>query len=107
MPRVGLTGSTYFRGPAEDRDIDLFTEDSPNIRAQLLAWGFRPLPISGKCGPNMKAMYRRGRVDVGLLENIDRKIFEQKIASITPVRALMALCKKRTRTKIWGRIQNL
>ena len=111
--RIGVTGSRFFGRTHPESDIDLFAQDSPEIRAELLSLGFHEKRLSGKGGPNMTGMYRRvdeetGRsVDVALHASFDRKMMEQRIACTTPVRILLSLCTKKTRDRIWARLQTL
>jgi hypothetical protein len=110
--RVGLTGSKLFGGAGEGSDTDVYVQDHPATRAQLLAAGFIEIMHTGKCGPNVPKIFRKqdpilGSIDVGLCKSFERKHFENRVASITPIRLLMRHAPKRVRTAIWQRIQNL
>lgn len=113
MPRFGLTGSRHFGSAKADSDTDLFTQDSPAMRAHLLSLGFRKIDIVGSGGPNNRAVFRLGkmgkpgRVDVAMMRDFDRKAKENAIASIAPLKALMRLAPKRIRAAVWWRIQKL
>jgi hypothetical protein len=104
---LALTGSRYFQNAKPGSDYDFFTQDSPEIRRQLLSEGFVKIPLIGRCGPNTKAIYRRGNVDVGLITDMARKLREQKIMSLPPARLLLRSLPKRGRIFFWNIIQQL
>jgi hypothetical protein len=101
-----LTGSRYF-GKRSSSDFDFFMQNSIEAQRELLGAGFKRVPTIGKCGPNMVAMYRKGNIDVGLVEDLDRKKLEQKILSVTPARALMCILPKPLRTFLWNIVQQI
>ena len=111
--KVGLTGSRLFaRRGRPGSDFDFFVEDSPQVRAALLAEGFTELPISGKAGPNMRTLFRlgnmgEGHIDVGLVASFDRKNFENRMMTLTPFRIIAAVGPKSVRTFLWKVVQSL
>jgi len=104
--KIGITGSRAFGTATPESDIDLFMQDSPETRRNLMAMGFRELPIRGKGGPNMTSVFRRANVDVALQANIDRKIRENETISRSPLRFLMRLPKE-VRELVWSKVQRI
>lgn len=109
--RIGFTGSSFFGGAGRGSDFDFYAQDSVEVRARLLAEGFRPLKQTGVCGPNVIAVYRKGEgsrhIDIGLTRSFERKHFENRIMALTPLRLINRFASKRTRTKVWGIVQKL
>lgn len=101
-----LTGSRYFAN-STDSDFDFFMQESIEAQRELIGAGFKRVPTVGKCGPNMVAIYRKGNIDVGLVADLQRKKFEQKILSTSPARALMCVLPKPFRTFFWNIVQQL
>jgi len=109
MP-IYLTGSRRFGSANEHSDFDLFTQHSPELKADLISHGFEDLGNGGHCGPNLASMMRKklpnGRqVDLGLYHNSRRKLREQRILEFTPIRLFMRHAPKETRIKLWGILQ--
>jgi hypothetical protein len=110
---VGFTGSRFFGSGGEGADYDLFAQDSPNLRARLMSIGCVSLPLSGRCGPNLVAMYRYtdpetgNQIDIGLHKSFERKLYEQRIACTTPFRLLLRHLPKERRYDVWRFIQSL
>lgn len=104
---IWLTGSRYFGGNRDHSDYDFFMEDSPETRRMLLGEGFNQVKTIGRCGPNTNAIFRRDNIDVGLVENLQRKQWEQKVLSTTPGRLLMRSLPKHARIFVWNIIQQI
>ena len=107
MPWIGATGSRVFGSANEQSDVDLYVQDSPFVRSRLLSAGFRNMQIRGKAGSNMTGMFRRGKIDVGLYADAERKRKENALLKFSPLCILMKHLSKANRDKVWQKVQQL
>jgi hypothetical protein len=83
------------------------------MRARLMSLGYRQIKTAGMGGPNNKGVFRKGKfgkpgqVDVALMENFERKRWENNLLSTTPLKLLMRFAPKKVRTHVWWRAQQL
>jgi len=103
---IERTGSRRFGSATAASDFDFYAQYTPEFQGELMARGFRAIPLSGRI-PNLKAVMRKGKIDVQLFEDVERKRLEHRIASFTPIALLLRYSPKKVRRGIWQILQRV